>query len=308
MRPKTRRIRSGELSALEKPGLGTRVRWNVEQRLVFIEDRLFWLRAVNRNDLTERFGVSTSQASADIAQYLALNPKGVEYDKSAKRYVASDEFQPVLAQPDAMKVLGELRLVEFGLMSSDDMTFGNAPPFAAAPLPDRPVDPLVLRALLTAIRSREAVSVRYQSMSRPEPTRRTIEPHALAHDGFRWHVRAFDRESKEFRDFVIGRITSPRTDGQGQSNPEDDADWNSFVKLEIAPHPKLTDAQTRAIVADYGIRGTSAIIRVRRSLLFYALKRLGLDVPADTRPPNEQQIVLVNRKEIDALTNRHANT
>jgi hypothetical protein len=78
--------------------------------------------------------------------------------------------------------------------------------------------------------------------------------------------------------------------------------------LKIAPHPKLTEAQTSAIAADYGIRGESASIRVRRSLLFYALKRLGLDVPADTRPPNEQQIVLINRKEIDALTNRRVET
>jgi predicted DNA-binding transcriptional regulator YafY len=304
MGPKTRRTRPGESSAPEKPRLGARVRWNVEQRLVFIEDRLFWLRAVNRNDLMERFGVSTSQASADIAQYLALKPKGVEYDKSAKRYVAGDDFHPLLSQPDATKILGELRLVEFGLVSGDDMTFGSAPPFAATPLPDRPIDPLVLRALLAAIREHEAVSVRYQSMSRPEPTRRTIEPHALAHDGFRWHVRAFDRESGAFRDFVVGRISAPRADGRAQSNPEDDEEWNSFVSLEIAPHPKLTEAQTRAIAADYGIRGTSTKIRVRRSLLFYALKRLGLDVPADARPPNEQQIVLVNRKEIDALTKR----
>jgi hypothetical protein len=41
---------------------------------------------------------------------------------------------------------------------------------------------------------------------------------------------------------------------------------------------------------------------VRRALLFYALRRLGLDVPPETRPPNEQQIVLVNRDEIEHLS------
>jgi hypothetical protein len=103
---------------------------------------------------------------------------------------------------------------------------------------------------------------------------------------------------------VIGRISAPRIDGSAQSRPDGDDDWNSLVSLEIAPHPKLTEAQARAIAVDYGIRGKSTVIKVRRSLLFYALKRLGLDVPADTRPPNEQQIVLLNRRDIDVLMKR----
>ena len=66
----------------------------------------------------------------------------------------------------------------------------------------------------------------------------------------------------------------------------------------IGPHPRLTPAQERAIALDYGIvRGTSRL-RVRRALLYYALKRLGLDVPPDTRPPHEQHIVLLNREEV----------
>jgi hypothetical protein len=69
--------------------------------------------------------------------------------------------------------------------------------------------------------------------------------------------------------------------------------------LVIAPHPGLTPAQARAIALDYGIRGGSATIKVRRALLFYALRRLGLDVPPDTRPPHEQHIVLVNRAEVE---------
>jgi hypothetical protein len=44
----------------------------------------------------------------------------------------------------------------------------------------------------------------------------------------------------------------------------------------------------------------SAIIKVRRALLFYALRRLGLDVGPDVRPPQEQHIVLVNREEAKA--------
>ena len=41
-----------------------------------------------------------------------------------------------------------------------------------------------------------------------------------------------------------------------------------------------------------------AKIKVRRALLYYALKRLGLDTEPSARRPQDQQIVLVNRGEI----------
>ncbi|HEY7297663.1 MAG TPA: hypothetical protein VH684_06980 [Xanthobacteraceae bacterium] len=83
----------------------------------------------------------------------------------------------------------------------------------------------------------------------------------------------------------------------------------SFVPLVIAPRPGLAPAQARAIEIDYGLRGSrgsrrTTTIRIRRALLFYALKRLGLDVAPDARPPNEQHIVLVNREEVSAAMGR----
>jgi WYL domain len=295
------------LSTASPEPAGARLRWSVEQRLAFIDERLFWLGEVNRTDLVRRFGISMSQASGDIARYLALTPPGVAYDKSAKRYVAGAAFVPVLGPPDAARLLGELRLVGLGSLSADDTMLGAVPPFDAAPLPERPVDPVVLRAVWHAIRDRRALAVRYQSMSRPTALRRTIEPHALAHDGFRWHARAFDRESGTFRDFVLGRLSEPCAEGDATVRPRDDADWTTFVTLIVAPHPGLSAAQAKAIAIDYGIRGKTSAIKVRRALLFYALKRLGLDVPADVRPPYEQHIVLVNRAEVEAVLARRTN-
>lgn len=274
-------------------------RWSIEQRTAFIEERLFWLGEVNRTDLVRRFGVSMGQASVDIARYLAHAPQGVTYDKRAKRYVADAAFRPVLAAPDAARFLGELRLVNAGLMAAEDTLAGNVPPFDAAPLPERAIDAFVLRAVLTAIRRRLALAVTYQSMSRPQPMRRLIEPHALAHDGFRWHARAFDRETGAFRDFVLGRIGAPHLETQAQAQPGEDRDWHAFVTLEIAPHPGLTPAQAKAIALDYGMTKGRARVRVRRALLFYALRRLGLDLKPDARPPHEQHIVLLNRADID---------
>src|SRR5580658_5854853 len=301
-RGKPKRPRTGVEPSPALPALP--LRWSVERRLAFIEDLLFWRGDVNRTDLVRRFGVSMSQASADIGRYLALSPPGVAYDKSAKRYVADETFRPVLTPPDSAQFLGELRLVDLGIMPAADTLLGEVPPFAAAPTPERPVDPFVLRGVLAAIRARAAIEVRYQSMSRPMPTRRVIEPHALAHDGFRWHARAYDHQSGEFRDFVIGRMADIAVVEAARAVPDEDRDWNERVELRIAPHPALTPAQAKAIRLDYGIAGNSAAIKVRRALLFYALKRLGLDTKPDARPPHEQQIVLVNADEVRALAPR----
>jgi hypothetical protein len=273
------------------------LRWSIERRLAFIDERLFWLGVVNRTDLVKRFGVSVGQASADIARYLAGEPSGVAYDKSAKRYVANASFRPLFAPPDATRFLSELRLVDAGLLPVEDTLLGWIPEFDIGPLPERKIDPLVLRTVLAAIRNGMGVEILYQSMSRAEPTRRLIEPHALVNDGFRWHARAFDHEQGDFRDFVLGRMSKPKLKGPAESRPESDTAWHSFVGLEIAPHPGLTPAQAKAIALDYGITKGAATIKVRRALLFYALRRLGLDVGPDVRPPQEQHIVLVNRDE-----------
>jgi predicted DNA-binding transcriptional regulator YafY len=275
--------------------------WSVQRRLTFVETRLFWLGQVSRGDIVERFDVSLSQASADIARYVSLNPEGVDYDRSAKRYVTRDGFRPVFAAPSAQGLLGELRLVEEGLLPADQTVTGSVPPFDATPVPERAIDATVLREVLRAIRQGRALDCFYQSMSRPQRTPRTIEPHAIAYDGFRWHTRAFDRDSGEFRDFVLGRLSRPKLAGPAGSTMAADTDWNSVVELNIAPHPGLTPAQAKAVALDYGMTRGSVRLKVRRALLYYALKRLGLDHAPETRPPNVQQIVLINRDAVQPL-------
>ena len=52
---------------------------------------------MNRNDLTEHFGVSTPQASLDIARYKALAPDNLIYDGSSKTYTVGPGFRLLTA-------------------------------------------------------------------------------------------------------------------------------------------------------------------------------------------------------------------
>lgn len=274
------------------------IRWGVAQRLEFIEFRLFWEGHVNRSDLMEQFGLSVNQASADLNRYIGLAPDNMVYDKSARTYVRGPEYAAQFLKPDASRYLAKLRSLADGLMDSDDAWIAELPAYDAAPTPARGVNPVTLRSVVSAIRRSEAIEIKYQSLSRPEPSWRWIAPHAIGFDGFRWHTRAFCKTDEAFKDFLLSRILQTRSVEVSAATDAADADWREHVTLEIGPHPELSEKQQKVIALDYGMRGGRAKIRVRRALLYYALKRLGLDTDPSARKPQDQQIVLLNRKAV----------
>ncbi len=271
------------------------LRWGVAQRLEFIEFRLFWEGHVNRSDLMEQFGLSVNQASADLNRYIGFAPDNMVYDKSARTYVRGPEYAAHFLKPDANRYLTQLRSLADGIMDGDDTWIAELPSYDAAPTPARGVKPVILRSVVGAIRRSEAIEVKYQSLSRPEPSWRWIAPHAIGFDGFRWHTRAFCQADEVFKDFLLSRILDTRGVESSVVTDAADADWQEHVTLEIGPHPELSENQKSVIALDYGMRGGMARIKVRRALLYYALKRLGLDTDPSARKPHEQQIVLINR-------------
>lgn len=276
------------------------LRWGVEQKLQFIEFRLFWEGHVNRSDLIDKFGVSPNQASGDLNRYIALAPDNMVYDKSGKTYVRASAFKPLFMKPDATQYLSQVRSVAEGIITPDDAWIGNLPVFDATPAPARGIDPVVLRSIVTASKRHEAIEVLYQSMSAPDPEWRWIAPHALAFDGFRWHARSFCEKSGEYRDFVISRILETRQTRASQKSAVSDVAWDEIVELEVGPHPDLSPNQRRVIELDHGMENGRVKIPVRRALLYYALKRLGLDTDPSARRPQDQQIVLLNQEAVYA--------
>ncbi len=275
------------------------LRWGVERRLEFIEFRLFWEGHVNRGDLMDAFGVSVNQASTDLNRYIGMAPDNMVYDKSARTYIRGSEFGPLFLKPDASRYLSQLRSVADGILDRADAWIGQFPSYDAAPTPVRGVNAKTLRSVVAAIRRSEAIEVKYQSLSRPEPRWRWIAPHAIGFDGFRWHSRAFCLTDQSFKDFLLSRIIETRGTKPSEIDADGDSDWNEQVTLEIGPHPELSETQQKVIALDYGMRGGRAKIPVRKALLYYALKRLGLDTDPTARRPMDQQIILLNREVID---------
>ena len=247
----------------------------------------------------EAFGVSVNQASTDLNRYIGMAPENMVYDKSARAYIRGNEFVPLFLKPDASRYLSLLRSVADGILDRADAWIGQFPCFDSTPTPVRGVNAKTLRSVVAAIRRSEAIEVKYQSLSRPEPRWRWIAPHAIGFDGFRWHTRAFCLTDQSFKDFLLSRIIETRGIKANEVGADGDTDWNEQVNLEIGPHPDLSETQQKVIQLDYGMRSGRATIPVRKALLYYALKRLGLDTDPTARKPKDQQIVLLNREVID---------
>ena len=253
------------------------------ERLTYLEFRLYFMGEIGRPDLSARFGVAPAGATRDLAMYRELAPKNIDFHNSSKTYRISSEFIPIFEHVP-QRVLSALSL-GFG-----DGVDGERRSLLPCEFPAMLSCPRmnVLAPICRAIHAKRPVEIRYQSMS-SGASERVIVPFALIDTGLRWHVRAFDRKSGEFRDFVITRIENPTILNEEPSTYERmDADiqWTRIVELDVVPHPRLT--RPEIIQMDYGMQGGFIRLRVRAAVAGYMLLRWCIDSSPDHCLKEEQ--------------------
>jgi len=253
------------------------------ERLAYIDFRLYFLGELGRPDLIDRFGVAPAGATRDLALYREIAPKNIDFDGSRKVYRIGKHFAP-LFEHAPQRVLSSLAL-----------GFGDGVNAAPAPLlpcesPMALSNPKmeVLAPICRAIHAKRPVDIRYHSMSSGK-TQRVIVPFALVDTGLRWHVRAFDRKSGEFRDFVVTRIEAPAIldeEPKAHERPDNDIQWTRIVELDFVPHPRL--ARPEIIRMDYAMTDGAIRMRVRAAVAGYMLLRWSVDCSPDHRFTEEQ--------------------
>ena len=253
------------------------------ERLAHIDFRLYFFGEIGRPDLIDRFGVAPAGATRDLALYREIAPQNIEFDGSNKIYRIGKTFSPIFEHA-TQRVLSALAL-GFGdgvSVESQPLLPCESPAALSSPRMD------VLAPVCRAIHAKRPVAVRYHSMSSGE-SERVIVPFALVDTGLRWHVRAFDRKSGEFRDFVVTRIEAPMLlDEEPQPNerPDNDIQWTRIVELGFVPHPRLE--RPEIIKMDYGMTDGSIRMRVRAAVAGYMLLRWSVDCSPDHRLKEEQ--------------------
>jgi len=246
------------------------------ERLAYIDFRLYFFGEIGRPDLIERFGVAPAGATRDLALYREIVPHNITFDGSNKIYRIGQAFSP-LFEHASKRVLSALALGfgdgVSGLMQA--LLPCESPAALSIPKMD------VLAAICRAIHTNRPVAIRYHSMSSGE-SERIIVPFALVDTGLHWHVRAYDRKSGEFRDFIITRIEAPTLlDEEPQANelPDNDIQWTRIVELDLVPHPSVE--RPDIIKMDYGMTDGSIRMRVRAAVVGYMLQRWRVDCSPD---------------------------
>ncbi|MES2103650.1 MAG: WYL domain-containing protein [Pseudomonadota bacterium] len=246
------------------------------ERLAFLELRAFFTGELKRGDIESRFGIKPAAASRDLSIYREIAPSNLDYDHTGRRYRPAIDFKPVF-EFHSERVLAWL-LQGFG----DGLELGLK---QAAPCegPGQLVRPNmeVLAAVMRALCAKRPILISYLSLS-SGPKRREIVPVALADNGLRWHVRAFDREHQRFSDFVLTRVAKAQelnSEAQDHELLGADEQWARIVDIELVPHPGIQ--WPKAVEADYAMSDGVLRIKTRAALAGYVLRRWSIDATPD---------------------------
>lgn len=261
------------------------------ERLYYIEFLALFSGQVSRKDLTSRFGISEPAATKDLSLYAELAPSVLRYDLRRKCYVF-DGGQPYF-EHNVEQALHAL--AGDGAVDYDPSRTRRIPGWVNSSI-KRQV-PLDLVATLTrAIDQRRWVFAEYASLSTGSRSRK-LSPLALVNDGLRWHIRSFDHEREEFRDFGLTRFKSAETEGESSVSLSNDPDWNNEITLRLTPHPKAAHPETTC--ADYDMHNGAKTVKLRACLVGYFLRHWHVDYSPDASGnPRAQQLFLSNRDEV----------
>lgn len=258
------------------------------ERLAFLEFRAYFLGEVRRTDLIARFGIQTAAATRDIALYREITKDSLTFEQKSKVYLPIQGFRPIF-EHSVERVLTALTR-GFG-----EGTGGTTKPLIPSEVPRllHVPDVHLLAPVTRAIYRKKAVKISYSSFSSGESIRE-IAPFALANNGLRWHVRAYDRLRKQFRDFVLTRISDSELLEESRieehEEPGHDIEWSRVIELELVPHP-VKKAKDQGIIAmDYGIPSKERVlkVRVRAALVGYFLRQWSVDCSEEHKLNSEE--------------------
>lgn len=255
------------------------LKYEVMLRLRTIELIALWEGRLITNQLSDWFGVSRQQASADINRYNSeINPNALIHDPAVKGYVPAPGFKPALSSGHINEYMALLDSLNNQPMAQL-LEGHNA---VSVQLPNRAVRPEVVRAAIKACRQQLQLSIHYSSMENPQPRQRVIAPHTLVYTGFRWHLRAWCYSRQDFRDFLLSRIYhTPELQQSSDKTAEYDTLWQTEIELRLIPNLLLNTEQRTLVAHDYAMDNQQLTLNVRQALAQYTLQRYQAAITQD---------------------------
>ena len=274
-------------------------RWDSLLRYRAIEIIALWEGRLTTNHLCDTFGIGRQQASKDINTYdSAIGPGNLVYDKHLKGYKPSAAFRPEVTSGLVDEYLHLLNRNKDLSNTFDTLSlqFANT---EVLTVPVRNISPQMIRPIVIAARQCRRLEVDYVSIRDPNREGRVIVPHTIVFSGLRWHVRAWCEKNQDYRDFVLSRFKgTPDIMDISAHNELGDKDWNTMITVKIKPDSRLSARQRKVVADDYCMQRCVLTLRLRATLVQYALQQLGINANVVDSVPEAQQIIIANRDDI----------
>lgn len=271
-----------------------------KQRLKYIDFRLMFRGYFSRSELVEHFQLGLTSATRDINLYKELAGKNVNYDNAKKIFLVTDSFNS-LFDYDPKTVCDDI----VTQISNQSPKLDFIPLSYSAPSQLNVLNIDILAIVSRAIVAVKGIKITYVSLTSGEQER-TIIPHAIVDNGLRWHVRAYDLKTNQFRDFVFSRILDVAVESievQEDYKAQADQQWMRIVPLELVPHLHNIKC-TKAIELDYAMQDGMLKLDVRAALVGYLLRRWNVDCTEDASMHTpEHQLWLKNTPTLYGVEN-----
>lgn len=279
-------------------------------RLAYIDFHLLFCGKVSRQDIVDVFGVSAAMVTRDLSLYHQIAPKNVRYDPKKRLHLYVEGFK-ALFNYDLERILAELQKIEERNNRSSLIVYDAPDPSGirrgrTSPLiyrvPTRLVQPPVeiTANIYRAISNNKPLRITYASTRHGVDTR-IIIPHTLIYNGAKLYVRAYDRKTGTFRDFVASRIQKVQFHDVHYDyyveSIQADKQWQRTVTLQVVPHPNLTYPES--VMMDYNMTEEGITVPIRAAIAGYLLRLWRVDASKTHHlNPFEYRLWLSNRHEL----------
>lgn len=257
------------------------IKADIKERLKFLELCLLLLGEFKKGYFELLFDTKKAQHRKDLRAYEEEFVDDVIYrNRSLKRYTPLPSFKAKFLPKDSQSLLAYQKYVDDVISSRGEKSPFHQVEYISQPFLTAPnID--LWAVINRAITRKKVLSINYSGLRKKE-AHYNIQPLALVHNGFRWHVRSYVVGEDRYRDFVLSRMNQYQKseltyDTSGALDNDDK--WNDTVELVFKPHPKLASEQAKSVEEDYGMANGNKIVECKVCNVQHLLKltRTGLD-------------------------------
>ena len=256
-------------------GAQSSIRCNFEQRLNFIEFRLFLEAHVNRITISNQCSFHSNKKEDNINKCIDIASSIVFYDKINQFYARKSGCKPKYRAHHTDRNLAEVKSIKKKILDREGCLTANLPPLAPELIPLQSLNSLTLRTEVFEIR----------------------KPDAIEFNELRWHPQAFWLIGKMSKSISLNKMLEINKCQKSDISAKKDNSWKAEFTLEIAL-PTLCKAQAKDILPKHGMHSGGSKNKFQNTLLYSAVGQTRLNTDPGARKPQDQQIILLNREFI----------